>query len=158
MKFLLALKAFIHAWKNPEKAEQFLNDTPKTVSADNSHLRLLAMLQHSGRLVDFFKEDVTSFSDAQIGAAARKIHEDCSKSIEELITIRPLMQENEGAAITVPAGYDPKNIKIIGKIKGTPPFTGILLHKGWKAHKRSLPKKIYEDSSDVICPAEVEIK
>lgn len=163
MSFFLAIKAFFKALKDPKQAERFIGHTAaeshvSEPSSEASHLRLLALLQQSGRLIDFLKEDVSSFTDAQIGAAARKIHEDCSKSLEDLITVRPLMAENEGATIKVPQGYDPAAIKIVGKVKGEPPFTGILVHKGWKAHKRSLPKKIGKDLPDVIHPAEIEIK
>lgn len=159
----IALKVFIRALKNPEKAKQFLEgkekqQQPVQASADASHLRLLAILQHSGRLIDFLKEDLTSFNDAQVGAAVRKIHEECGKSLEELVTIRPVLEDNEGATVKVAPGYDPAAIKVVGKVKGEPPFTGILVHKGWKAHKRSLPKKIGEHTSEIICPAEIEIK
>lgn len=161
MRFLLAVKAFFKAWKEPAKAQIFLNEPPQiqaTASSDHSHLRLLALLQQSGRLIDFFKEDIHDFTDAQIGAAARQIHQDCNKCLEELVTIRPLMPEKEGVAITVPKGYDPAAIKISGKVKGEPPYSGTLVHQGWKAHKRSLPQKMGEYTSEVICPAEIEVK
>ena len=159
MSIYLAFKAFVKAWKEPKKAEEFLTEQPKQLeSADASHLRLLGILQQSGRLIDFLKEDVTGYTDDQIGAAVRKIHEDCGKSLEELVTIRPLMEEAEGATVRIPAGYDSAAIKVVGKVKGEPPYQGTLMHKGWKAHKRSLPKKANEQVSDVIFPAEVEIK
>lgn len=159
MSLGLAFKAFMKAWKNPEKARAFLEDAPKQIdSADASHLRLLGILQESGRLIDFLKEDVTAFTDEQVGAAVRKIHEDCAKSLEEVVTIRPLMDEAEGSLVKVPVGYDPAAIKVIGQVKGEPPYQGTLVHKGWKAHKRSLPKKVGEMHLDVIFPAEVEIK
>lgn len=158
----LAIKAFIKAWKHPKEAKGFLEgqgkSQPHVASNDASHLRLLALLQHSGRLVDFLKEDITSFNDAQVGAAVRKIHEDCGKSLEELVTIRPVMEENEGAVVKVAPGYDPATIKVVGKVKGEPPFSGVLVHKGWKAHKRSLPKKLGEQGSEIICPAEIEVR
>ena len=156
----LAFKAFIKALKEPEKASQFLEDlTPKKIeSADQSHLRLLTFLQQGGRLIDFLKEDIGSFSDAQVGAAVRKIHQDSAQALEELVTIRPLRDEQEGTMIQVPKGYNPTEIKVIGKIKGEPPFSGTLVHRGWKAQKRSLPKKTSEQISEVICPAEVEIR
>lgn len=161
-RLCLAFKAFIYAWKHPKDAEHFILGNQKhsqqNLSTDHSHLRLLSILQHSGRLIDFLKEDLSSFNDAQVGAAVRKIHEECGKSLEELVTIRPVLEDNEGATIKVSAGYDPTAIKIVGKIKGEPPFTGILVHKGWKAHKRSLPKKIGEQASEVICPAEIEVR
>lgn len=160
MSLWLAIKTFIKAWKEPEKAQLFLNESSKNEEAspkDLSHLRLLALLQQSGRLVDFLKEDIQGFSDAQIGAAIRQIHHDCGKCLEELVTIRPLVPDKEGAVITIPKGYDPTAIKISGKVKGEPPYTGTVVHQGWKAHKRSLPK-MGPYVSEIISPAEIEIR
>lgn len=156
----LAIQAFFKAFKDPKKAQQFIEGkakVPATEKSDHSHLYLLSLLQQSSRLVDFLKEDISSFSDAQVGAAVRKIHADCGKSLEDLITIRPLYEEKEGETISVAAGYNPNEVRIVGKIKGEPPFKGILVHRGWKAHKRSLPKKL-DELPDVICPAEIEVK
>ena len=160
MSLGLAFKAFMKAWKNPQKAQEFLAGAPpkQIESVDASHLRLLGLLQQSGRLVDFLKEDITAYNDEQVGAAVRKIHEDCSKSLEDVVTIRPLMDEAEGATVRIPAGFDPSAIKVVGKVKGEPPYQGVLVHKGWKAHKRSLPKKVSEESTDIIFSAEVEIR
>lgn len=160
MGLMLAFKAFFKAFQEPDQAKQFVEGT-KSVTAqetDASHLRLLHYLQETGRLVDFFKEDIASFTDAQVGAAVRKIHQDCRQVLEELVTIRPLKEENEGAVINIPKGYDPSEIKLVGKVRGEPPFSGVLIHRGWKAHKRSLPKQIGELTKGVISPAEVEIK
>lgn len=157
----LAIKAFFLAFKDPKKT-QLLLDGPKGPqkyeATDLSHLRLLALLQQSGRLVDFFQEDITSFNDAQVGAAVRKIHQDCKKSLEELITIRPVVDELEGASMTISSGYDPTQFKIVGKIQGGPPFKGVVVHRGWRAHKRSLPKKVGEQANEVIFPAEIEVR
>lgn len=159
MSLIVAIKAFFKALKKPEKALEFLNeDKQPAVSADASHLRLLRLLQQTSRLIDFLKEDITSFDDAQVGAAVRKIHQDCAKTLEELVTIRPVMEEGEGAKIHLPKGYDASKIKVVGKVKGEPPYTGVLVHKGWKAHKRSLPKQTSGQELDVICPAEVEVR
>lgn len=155
----LAFKAFIKALRNPEKAKEFLAEETKDIdNGDYSHLRLLATLQQSARLIDFFKEDISHYEDAQIGAAMRKIHQDCSKTLEEWITIRPLMEEKEGARINVPKEYDPTKIKVVGKVKGEPPYQGILVHPGWKAHKRSLPKKGISQPAEVLSPAEIEVR
>jgi hypothetical protein len=155
----LAIKAFCKALKEPKKAKDFLEEAPPKAleTQESSHLRLLTILQHTGRLVDFFKDDVSQFTDAQVGAAVRKIHQDCGKILEELVTIRPVMEEKEGALVDVLHGYDPMAIKVVGKVKGEPPYKGVLVHRGWKAHKRSLPKKIGEHA-EILCPAEVEIR
>jgi hypothetical protein len=162
MGFIQACKAFLKAWGDPAAAKRFLDGEPKpqrqaAPASDQGHLRLLAMLQQSSRLVDFFKEDLTGCSDAQVGAAVRKIHEDCRKKLEELVTIRPIFEESEGSRVQIAAGYDPAAIKLVGKVKSEPPFTGVLVHKGWKAHKRSLPKSLHEQENDVLCPAEIEV-
>lgn len=167
MGLLTPFKAFIWAIKNPDRAEKAMaseETAPKKLEAkapesqEPQHLRLLGLLQQSSRLIDFLKEDISAFEDAQVGAAVRQIHEECGKCLEDLVTIRPLMEEKEGTKITVPQGYDPSKIKVVGKVKGEPPFIGTLIHKGWKAHKRSLPKQLGTTSQEVICPAEVEIK
>lgn len=157
----LAFKAFFRTFKDPEQAKLFIAgkvEPRPAETSDHSHLRLLYYLQHAGRLVDFLKEEIGPYNDAQVGAAVRKIHQDCAQLLEELVTIRPLREENEGMTIQIPKGYNPAEIKIVGKIKGDPPFSGTLVHRGWKAHKLSLPKKTGEQTMDVICPAEVEVK
>ncbi len=159
MGLTIAIKAFFKALKEPVKAEEFLQDKPKQIEhGDPSHLKLLTLLQQKGRLVDFLMEDIKDFSDDQIGAAVRQIHADSAKCLEEYVTIRALRDENEGSIVRVEKGYDPSLIKVIGKVTGEPPFSGILIHKGWKAHKRSLPKKTGDQIKEIICPAEVEIK
>lgn len=162
MGLRLAFKAFMKALKEPGKAKQFLENVPQkqleSASFDPSHLRLLNYLQQGGRLIDFLKEDIAPFTDAQVGAAVRKVHQDCAQALEELVTLRPLRDEQEGATIQVPPGFNPAEIKVIGKVKGEPPFTGVLVHRGWKAHKRSLPKKGSDPMPEVICPAEVEVR
>lgn len=159
MGWIQAFKAFFKALREPQKAQVFLEDkTQKVEESDASHLRLLAILQQSARLIDFFKEDISKYSDAQVGAAARKIHQDAGKVLEEIVTIRPIKLENEGTKIQVASGYDPSSIKVVGKVKGEPPYNGTLVHKGWKATKQSLPKKIGEQHHEVLQPAEIEIK
>lgn len=159
-RFIRAFKAFIKAWNHPDDAVRFIEEQSAVSKepADSSHLRLLGYLQQSGRFVDFIKEDIASFTDAQVGAAARKIHQECAEVIEELVAIRPLRDEAEGAVVQVPKGYNPAEIKLVGHVKGEPPFKGVLVHRGWRVHKRSLPKKTGEQSSDVVCPAEIEVK
>jgi len=161
-RLILAIKAFFKAFSDPSGAKRFVEGNGQEIKAvdstDYSHLRLLSMLQESSRFIDFLKEDLSSIDDAQIGSAVRKIHDDCGQCLEDLVTIRPVMDENEGSKITIPQGYDPSKIKVVGKVKGEPPFSGVLVHKGWKVHKRSLPKKVGEGTTEVICPAEVEVR
>ncbi len=123
---------------------------------EHSALRLLAALQEEGRLVDFFTEDITPYSDEQIGAATRGIHASCKKALSSTITVEPVMPGQEGATVTVPAGFDPAAIRLVGEVSGTPPFTGVLRHAGWRATSVNLPRRSGQDPQ-VIAPAEVEI-
>lgn len=160
-RLINAFKAFFKALGAPQEAQRFLleeaPEKPKTESGDRAHLRLLTILQQSGRLVDFLQEDITSYSDAQVGAAVRQLHEGCRKSLEEMVTIRPVFEEQEGSQVSIPAGYDPARIKIVGSVKGEPPFQGELVHSGWQVKRQSLPKSVGRHDSDVIQPAEVEV-
>ena len=160
-RLIIAIRAFFMSLTNPAKVEDALWPKSTQVSngkdADLAHLRLLSMLQQKGRLVDFLKEDMRSYSDAQIGGAVRKIHDDCASIIEEVVTLRPIFEESEGKKITVPVGYDSAEIKVVGNVHGEPPFNGILRHRGWRAHKLSLPKQLFSTKSDVIAHAEIEI-
>ena len=167
MGVLLALKAFAKALGNKEKAKKFLEDQPEVKKesiappkedTSPSHLQLLMLLQKSGRLIDFLKEDISQFNDTQVGAAVRQIHQQCGEALEELVTIRPLMEEGEGQSVSIPQGYDPSEIKVVGQLTGEPPFKGVLRHKGWKAHKISLPKGQQSQKREVLCPAEVEVQ
>lgn len=160
MGWMLAMRTFFKALKDPEGAERFLEGQPKQVEEkkDPSHLRLLSLLQQSGRLIDFLKEDITPYSDAQVGAAVRKIHAECGKSLEEWVTIRPVVQEKEGEQMVLQPGYDPAAYKVVGKVKGDAPYTGKLIHQGWRAHKHSLPKQVGDSFSEILCPAEIEVK
>jgi len=58
-------------------------------------LRVLAVLQRDGRLVDFLQEDIDGYSDAQIGAAVRDIHRGCRKSLRDYLTIEPIIAAAE---------------------------------------------------------------
>ena len=166
MGLRLAIKCFFRAFKDSKAAENFVSgESEKAIKkmeakekGDYSHLRLLHLLQNSGRFIDFLKEDISPFSDGQVGAVVRKIHEDCSKSLEDFITIRPVFEELEGSSVSIPNGYDPSEVKIVGNVTGNTPLKGILRHKGWKAHKLSLPQQLGEHKQEVLAPAEVEVQ
>ncbi|MFW5931372.1 MAG: DUF2760 domain-containing protein, partial [Desulfosalsimonas sp.] len=121
------------------------------------YLHLLSVLQRRGRLLDFLKEDLSDYSDEQIGAAVRSIHENCSSTVEKYLAPRAIFQKDEGEEVTVESGFDPSKIKVIGNVTGEPPFSGVLRHPGWRAGKLELP--VFSDSGDpeIIFPAEVEV-
>ncbi|MCC6877724.1 MAG: DUF2760 domain-containing protein [Sandaracinaceae bacterium] len=120
-------------------------------------LQLLAMFQREGRLVDFLFEDVSGFSDADIGAAARVVHDGCKKALDEHFTIVPVRDEEEGARIELPKGFDAHQVRLTGNVVGEPPFEGALSHRGWKATEVRLPKMSEGHDPRVVAPAEVEL-
>lgn len=153
---LLALKAFFKALKDPKAAKIFLEGEKKE-KKDPVGLKLLYLLQKQGRLIDFFKEDISNFSDEQVGAAVRQIHQECGKGLEEWLSIRPCFDQQEGQEVSLPSDYDRHSIKVVGNIRGKPPYKGIIRHRGWKAAKQALPKEMLEADQTLICPAEVEV-
>jgi len=118
-------------------------------------LQLLAMLQREGRLVDFCEEDLTAFPDAQVGAAARAVHEGCRKALRGAFTFAAVRIEPEGATVSVSAGFDPRSIRLVGNLTGSPPFSGTLRHHGWRVTGARMPAVSGDPS--LIAPAEVEL-
>jgi len=47
----------------------------------DSALQLISLLQKEGRLVDFINEDINSFADEQVAAAARVVHQGVKKAL-----------------------------------------------------------------------------
>ncbi|PON17563.1 DUF2760 domain-containing protein [Candidatus Entotheonella serta] len=121
-------------------------------------VQLLALLQRDGRLIDFFSENITPFSDAQVGAAARNVHESCRQTLERYITLEPVIDSQEGQSVTVQEDFDPSTTKLVGNVTGQPPLRGVLRHHGWRATHVDMPPLPPEGlGRTVVAPAEVEI-
>jgi hypothetical protein len=120
---------------------------------------LLATLQREARFVDLVMERLDSYSDAQVGAAARDVLRDCGKVLERLFQLQPVSQQEEESPFEVAEGYDSGSIRLVGNVQGEPPFTGKLVHHGWMATRIELPKWSGSTRSEaVVAPAEVEVK
>jgi hypothetical protein len=120
-------------------------------------LQFLAILQRDGRLVDFLAEDVAGFSDAEVGAAARLVHDGCKKVLKQYFPVEPIRKEEEGASITVAKGFDPREIRLTGNVTGEPPYKGALAHAGWRVTSVNLPELARDADPTVVAPAEVEL-
>ena len=114
----------------------------------------LGALQREGRFLDFLQEDLSRYDDAQIGAAVRSIHEKLKVAVFEMVELSPVIEAKEGTEVLVEEGFDPQSIRLIGNVKGKPPFKGLLRHPGWRFRKMRLPKP---KKGEVLAPAEVEI-
>jgi len=184
MRFLLALSVFFKVLFDQQVAqaiESVLNKKAETASASaggdatrpaeihqptvatppqrNDAITLLATLQREARFVDIVKEPLGDYSDAQIGAAARDVLRDCGEAIDRLFDLKPILEEKEGAEVETPAGYDPGRYRLTGSVSGEPPYSGQLIHHGWKASHCRLPQwSGGEDSALVVAPIELEVK
>ncbi|MFL5271206.1 MAG: DUF2760 domain-containing protein [Anaeromyxobacteraceae bacterium] len=118
-------------------------------------LHVLSLLQRDGRLIDFLAENLEGFSDAEIGAAARTVHQGCKKALDAYVELEPVYKDAEGATVTVAAGFDPAAVRLTGNVVGTPPFQGALRHHGWRARKATFPPP--QKDPAIIAPAEVEL-
>lgn len=120
-------------------------------------LQLLALLQRDARFVDFLQEDITPYSDAEVGGAARMLHGGARKVLQETFDLEAVRSEAEGSRLTLPAGFDAAAVRVTGNVVGQPPFTGTLQHKGWRATAVRLPALTEGHDTRVIAPAEVEL-
>lgn len=120
-------------------------------------LQLLGLLQKEARLIDFTQEDLSSYSDADIGGAARVVHEGCCKVLRDHFTIAPVRPEAEGSRIALPEGFDASAIRLTGNVVGQAPFKGSLSHRGWRATETRLPKLTPSHDVTVLAQAEVEL-
>jgi Domain of unknown function (DUF2760) len=155
-RFVLGWVALWKSWTEPDFASRVEGLLSKAPSGPD--LRVLAVLQRDGRLVDFLQEDIDPYSDAQIGAAVRDIHRGCRKALREYLTVSPILPGQEESEVTIAPDFDPVSIRLTGNVQGSPPFRGVLKHHGWRVEAVHLPVLPgARDDSSVLAPAEVEI-
>ncbi len=130
---------------------------PDGSAAATHALQLLSLLQREGRLVDFLQQDITTFPDADIGAAARVVHEGCRRALRAHAAIEPVRSESEGTLVRLDAGFDADAVKLVGDVHGQPPYAGVLRHRGWRALRLELPQVVGGHDVRVLAPAEVEL-
>jgi hypothetical protein len=130
---------------------------PAVATASDGALQILAILQRDSRLIDFLMEDVSAYSDDQVGAAVRSLHDQCREALNRYIQLAPVIDGVEGT-FTRLASIDPSSVKLLGNVPPQPPPGGILRHKGWRVVKVDLPALQGKQDVKVIAPAEVEIE
>jgi len=133
---------------------------PKPVpqaSASDGALQILGILQRDSRLIDFLMEDIGGYSDEQVGAAVRNLHDQSRESLNRYMSLAPVIDGVEGTFTKLDTN-DPATVKLLGNVpaKGKAPG-GILRHKGWRAEKIDLPA-LAPSSTSIIAPAEVEVE
>jgi hypothetical protein len=131
-------------------------EKPAPESLDRA-VQMLALFQRDGRLVDFLTEDVSPYPDAQLGAAVRSIHTSCRQVLDRYMKLEPVLSSEEDQPVTVPKGFDPAAIKLVGNVAGEPPLRGLLRHRGWRVTEVNLPSLPQGTGRTIVAPAEVEI-
>jgi len=124
-------------------------------------LILLSLLQERGRFLDFVAEDIGAYSDAQVAAASRVVHQGCKAVIDECLAPVPAHAGSEGDRITVDPAADPNRYRLQGKVAQQPPYSGVVVHRGWKTTRLALPRHtrpIDPTGENVIAPVDVEIR
>ncbi len=130
---------------------------PPAEKTHASGLAVLALFQREGRLIDFLQENIASFTDAEIGGAARVVHAGSRKVLGQFLSLEPIFKDTEGFEVTVPAGFNAERIRLTGNVAGQPPFRGLLKHHGWVTTSVRFPALSTALDPRVIAPAEVEL-
>lgn len=143
--------------KKPKEKKEKAPPVVLKEATPDAALQLLGLFQREGRFIDFLEEDVSGFSDADIGAAARVVHDGCKKAIDEHFSIEPVHEKDEGSSVKVAEGFDAHSIRLTGNVVGEAPFTGELTHRGWRCTEVRLPKMSEGHDPKILAPAEVEL-
>ncbi|HSF47713.1 MAG TPA: DUF2760 domain-containing protein [Burkholderiales bacterium] len=149
----------------PRAVEPPRPEPPKPTRAEQSQtgeaLILLSLLQEKGRFLDYLMEDITAFNDAQVAAASRVVHQGCGAVIKECLALSPAHSGKEGERITIEKSADPNHYRLLGKVPGAPPYSGVVVHRGWKTTKIALPRftrSVDPVGANIVSPVEVEVR
>ena len=132
-------------------------EQPRLNTSDGA-LQILGILQRDSRLIDFLMEDISSYTDDQVGAAVRSLHTDSKATLERHVSLVPVIDGVEGTFQKLDATKppDPARIKLIGNVPASGKVPGgTLRHRGWMTAAIKLPE-IGKQDVKVIAPAERE--
>ncbi len=132
-------------------------EPPKPRKPSGEPLRMLALLQREGRLLDFLLEDISAAPDAQVGFGVREMHRKCQEALKKALDLAPVLPNNEMESVDVPAGFDPSAVRLTGNVAGQPPFRGTLIHPGWRVTAMRVAAPPEGADEMVLAAAEVEI-
>lgn len=130
--------------------------SPSAESASDAALQLLGLLQREGRLIDFLQQDVSAFPDADVGAAARVVHDGCRRALGAHARVVSVRHESEGSSVSV-QDAELSQLKLTGNVTGSAPYRGVLRHRGWRIESLKLPTRVGSQDLSIVAPAEVEL-
>ncbi|MCA9138071.1 MAG: DUF2760 domain-containing protein [Planctomycetales bacterium] len=139
---------------SPEKVETAPAQAVPVKSPRDPAVTLLATLQREARLVDLIQEDLSQYSDAQVGAAARPCLQQCAGVLKRAMGLEPLLDAADGDSVEIPADASPTRFQRIGEGASA---SGKLVHHGWQATKIELPTWTGETAdANIIAAAQVQ--
>jgi len=149
-------EAVVVTTTDTEDSEMEKNPGPGVSGTPDAAYQILYLFQKDGRLIDLLMEDISELDDKTLGGAIRPIHEGCRQLLLDRLVIEPVMIGEEGEEVTMP-DVDPDAIKLSGNVPQNGPYTGVLVHRGWRLKECHLPQLVNGWRGNVIAPAEVEI-
>ena len=129
--------------------------------AGGEALILLSLLQDRGRFLDFVIEDITAYSDAQVAAASRVVHQGCKAVINECLALAPAHAGAEGDRITVDTAADPNRYRLEGKLaqsRLTPAWSSIAAGRRPGCRCRATRARSTPRGENIVTPVEVEVR
>ncbi len=130
-------------------------------ATDTAVLQFLRSLQERGRLLDFAMAEIHRMPDAQVGAAARVVHQGIKVVLQDYFDIQPISEESEGSVVNIPT-VDSSKFRLLSRENGASAVQtrGRLLHRGWEARTIRLPQSMPHAaaSARIIAPAEIDMQ
>ncbi len=148
-------RAALDAKQKKESIEAGLQESDQAV------VQFVRSLQDKGRFLDFVMADIHSLPDAQVGAVARVVHSGLKSLMQDYFSLSAISAAEEGQTIEIDQAEFAKAYRLLGAHNEQSPIKGTLVHKGWKADKRKLPKSQRLESAEelmILTPAEIEVK
>lgn len=127
-----------------------------TATPNDGAVQILSILQTDARMIDFLMEDISAYSDDQVGAAVRDIQSQAREALQRYMKLAPVVDGVEGVYVKTES-IGKGAFKLVGNVppNGKAPG-GLLRHKGWKADKVDLPTA--PPSGGLLAPAEIEVE
>ena len=141
----------------PVKPEKPAAPPPPAFKPSDGALQILGILQRDSRIIDFLMEDITSYSDDQIGSAVRAMQTAARDALVRYVSLTPVIDGGEGT-FTKPPSNDPAVVKYLGNVPAAGATGGTLRHRGWRASSITLPSLNPRVDVTVIAPAEIEVE
>ena len=103
-------------------------------------------------------EDISAYSDDQVGAAVRELHDQCRDAVARYVTLAPVIDGVEGTYAKAPA-QDAESGEVRRQCAGQAPGRRNAAPQGMARHQgRSARKLPAKQDATIIAPAEIEIE